>query len=224
MLVTQSPQGRTLRRWVDLALADEAERDDALDALRVDLKSLRSGEHCAHAIHELLADPRLIHLRDRHGRNMRALAVAALVRMGYPWALRVSPEDLELLRVEQTSAKAKMLRFVNAVLALGPLLVMIIGGASLLMFPPNMLTGAVLLVVFCSAAMVVGMLGAILRRHARHGFQSASLIGCAVCLVMWLLGMLFAPLDLMVVCSLPAAICALVAGASGIVTPSPIDA
>ena len=109
-------------------------------------------------------------------------------------------------------------------LALGPLLVMALGGASLLLFPPSLLTGAVLLVVFCSAAMVVGMLGAILRRHARRGFQSASLIGCVVCLVMWFLGMMFAPLDLMVVCSLPAAICALVAGACGVVTPAPIDA
>lgn len=223
-MMTQAQEGRTLKRWVDRAVGDELERDVALDALRTDLKSLRSGEHCAHAIHELLADPRLVTLRDRHGRNMRALAVAALVRMGYPWALRVSPEDLELLRVEQQSARAAMLRGVNAVLALGPLLVMAIGGASLLMFPPNMLTGAVLLVVFCSAAMVVGMVGAILRRHARFGFQSASVIGCIVCMVMWLLGMLFAPLDLMVVCSLPAAICALVAGASGVVTPAPIDA
>ncbi|MBK7857052.1 MAG: hypothetical protein IPJ65_00250 [Archangiaceae bacterium] len=213
-----------MRKWVDRALADEVERDDALDALRTDLKSLRSGEHCAHEIHELLADRRLDALRDRHGRNMRALAVAALVRMGYPWALRVAPEDLELLRVEQSSAKASMLRGVNAVLALGPMLVMALGAASLVLFPPNLLTGAVLLVVFCSAAVVVGMLGAILRRHARRGFQSASLIGCIVCLVMWFLGMMFAPLDLMVVCSLPAAICALVAGASSVVTPSPIDA
>jgi hypothetical protein len=190
----------------------------------VDLKSLRAGEHCAHAVHQLLADPRLEGLRDRHGRSMRALAVAALVRMGYPFALRVAPEDLDLLRIEQQSAQARVLKWVNAVLALGPFLVMAIGGFSLLMFPPNVLTGAVLLVVFCSAAMVVAMLGAILRRHARRGFQSASLTGCIVCLVMWLLGMLFAPLDLMVVCSLPAAICALVAGACGVVTPSPIDA
>jgi hypothetical protein len=223
-MVTQSPQGRTLKRWVDRAVADELERDDMLDGLRVDLKSLRSGEHCAHAIIELLADPRHIALRDRHGRNIRALAVAALMRMGYPWALRVSPEDLELLRSEQQSAKASMLRWVNAVLALGPLLVMALGGASLLMFPPNLLTGAVVLVVFCSAAMVVGVVGAVLRRHARRGFQSASLIGCVVCLVMWMIGMIFAPLDLMVVCSIPAAICALVAGASGVVTPAPIDA
>jgi len=223
-MVTQSPQGRTLKRWVDRAVADELERDDVLDALRVDLKSLRSGEHCAHAIFELLSDPRLVELRDRHGRNMRALAVAALVRMGYPWALRVSPEDLELLRVEQESSRAAMLRWVNGILAVGPLLVMVLGGASLLMFPPNLLTGAVLLVVFCSAAMVVGVAGAVLRRHARRGFQSASLIGCIVCLVMWMIGMMFAPLDLMVVCSIPAAICALVAGASGVVTPSPIDA
>jgi hypothetical protein len=205
-------------------MADELDRDDMLDALRVDLKSLHAGEHCAHAIFELLADPRLASLRDRHGRNVRALVVAALVRMGYPWALKVAPEDLELLRLEQQSARASMLRWVNAVLALGPLLVMGLGGASLLLFPPSLLTGAVLLVVFCSAAMVVGMAGAIFRRHARAGFQSASLIGCVVCLVMWFLGMLFAPLDLMVVCSLPAAICALVAGASGVVTPAPIDA
>ena len=92
------------------------------------------------------------------------------------------------------------------------------------MFPPNLLTGAVVLVVFCSAAMVVGLIGAVVRRHARRGFQAASLIGCLVCLVMWMIGMLFAPLDLMVVCSIPAAICALVAGASGVVTPAPIDA
>ncbi|MBL8954192.1 MAG: hypothetical protein JNK82_25670 [Myxococcaceae bacterium] len=205
-------------------MADDLERDEMLDGLRVDLKSLRSGEHCAHAVFELLADPRLIDLKDRHGRNMRALAVAALVRMGYPWALRVAPEDLELLRLEQHSARASMLKWVNGILALGPLLVMALGGASLLMFPPNLLTGAVLLVVFCSAAMVVGVAGAVMRRHARHGFQSASMIGCIVCLVMWMVGMMFAPIDLMVVCSIPAAICALVAGASGMVTPSPIDA
>src|SRR4051794_15113502 len=105
--------GRTLRRWVDRAMADEEDRDDALDSLRVDLKSLRSGEHCAHAVNELLADPRLSELQDRHGRNMRALAIAALVRMGYPWALRVSPEDLELLRIEQQRSNAEMLRWVN---------------------------------------------------------------------------------------------------------------
>ena len=109
-MVTLAQHGRTLRRWVDRAVADELDRDDALDALRVDLKSMRSGEHCAHAVHELLAEPRLSELRDRHGRNMRALAVAALVRMGYPWALRVSPEDLELLRIEQQSSRASFLR------------------------------------------------------------------------------------------------------------------
>src|SRR5688572_23305715 len=112
-MVTMAQQGRTLKKWVDRAVSDELERDVALDGLRVDLKSLRSGEHCAHAIIELLADPRLKGLKDRHGRNMRALAVAALVRMGYPWALRVSPEDLELLRLEQRAADAPMLRWVN---------------------------------------------------------------------------------------------------------------
>src|SRR5262245_31382618 len=114
-MVTQPTHGRTLRRWIDHAMADDFERDDALDALRIDLKSLRSTENGAHAVHELLSDERLAGLRDRHGRNMRALAIAALLRMGYPWALRVSPEDLELLRVEQQSARASMLRGVNAV-------------------------------------------------------------------------------------------------------------
>jgi hypothetical protein len=223
-MVTIAQQGRTLKKWVDRAVGDELEREVALDGLRVDLKSLRSGEHCAHAIIELLADKRLARLKDRHGRNMRALAVAALVRMGYPWALKVSPEDLELLRLEQRAADAPTLRWVNAVLALGPLLVVALGGASIVLYPPNALSAAVLLVVFCSAAVVVGMLGAVLRRHARRGFQAASIIGCIVCLVMWLMGMAFAPVDLMLICSLPVAVCALVAGACGEITPSPIEA
>src|SRR5207302_2697236 len=62
-------------------------------------------------------------LQDRHGRSVRALAVAALMRMGYPWALCVDERDLELLRDAQRSAEAPVLRWMNAILALGPFLV-----------------------------------------------------------------------------------------------------
>jgi hypothetical protein len=224
MEVSTWKRERPLRSWLDRAEADPVLREDLIDGLRIDLKSLRGNEASAAQVIELLGDRRLADLRDRHGRSVRALAVAALVRMGYPWALQVDQRDLELLREEQRSAEAPVLRWMNAVIALGPFLVTVLGAIGLAVFPTGQLTGALIGVVFLSAAVFLAQLGATFRRHRRRGFRAAALTASAACVAMWLQGLIIAPLDLMLVCSIPAAICALVASAAGFVTPSPIDA
>ncbi|MCC6337053.1 MAG: hypothetical protein IT380_24050 [Myxococcales bacterium] len=40
-------------------------------------------------------------LSDEHGRPLKLEALLALLRMGYPWALQVKPEDLAWLREQQ---------------------------------------------------------------------------------------------------------------------------
>jgi hypothetical protein len=57
-----------------------------------------SGRQVADLLHELLESGRLAGLEDAEGRTCRAAATEALLRLGYPFALEVRPEDLEHLR------------------------------------------------------------------------------------------------------------------------------
>jgi hypothetical protein len=51
-------------------------------------------------LHQLLESDALLGLRDSQGLSSRAAAVSALICMGYPHALEVSPEELRCLRRE----------------------------------------------------------------------------------------------------------------------------
>lgn len=55
----------------------------------------------ADAFHLVLEDRRLGGLEDEAGRSVRAAAVEGLLRLGFPYALEVSPEDLAVLRAER---------------------------------------------------------------------------------------------------------------------------
>ncbi|WP_204494380.1 hypothetical protein [Archangium primigenium] len=68
------------------------------------LESLGAGggsRENADVLLRLLEGDLLRNLEARGGRPLRSLAVEALLRMGYPYALEVRPEDLAFLRDEQ---------------------------------------------------------------------------------------------------------------------------
>lgn len=51
----------------------------------------------------------LEHLIDEKGRRARREAVATLLSLGFPHALKVSPDDLEQYRIDETSVGAQLL-------------------------------------------------------------------------------------------------------------------
>ncbi len=74
-----------------------------VDTLNRELASLPrdGGRPVADALLRLLEGGRLEGLVDTAGRSARATAAMALVGMGYPYALELSPEDLDHLRQAQ---------------------------------------------------------------------------------------------------------------------------
>src|SRR5262249_46778457 len=154
---------------------EQAETDPrAVDVLAAELRRLRASEGSARALTELLGDRRLAWLRDTDGRNLRALAVAALVRMGYPHALGVSPEDLALMRSEERAAEAPVLRWMNALLALAPgaVAAMVLGG--LLLLQLGSVAASLLLIALCSSATAAAVLMGTFGAHRRDGFRAAA--------------------------------------------------
>jgi hypothetical protein len=79
----------------------EAERAGRAARINQQLDALEaggSGRQVADLLHELLESGQLAGLEDAEGRTCRAAATEALLRLGYPFALEVRPEDLEHLR------------------------------------------------------------------------------------------------------------------------------
>ncbi|MBZ4414896.1 hypothetical protein [Myxococcus sp. RHSTA-1-4] len=79
----------------------EAERPELASRLNALLEQMAEGagdRHVADTFHRLLETGKLEGLVDARGRSCRAVAVEALLSLGYPYALEVRPEDLEHLR------------------------------------------------------------------------------------------------------------------------------
>jgi hypothetical protein len=83
------------------AASTEAERAVAAGKLNQRLDTLEAGSggrQVADLLHALLEGGQLAGLEDTTGRTCRAAATEALLRLGFPFALEVRPEDLEHLR------------------------------------------------------------------------------------------------------------------------------
>jgi hypothetical protein len=211
---------RSLTRWIELAQDDPA----ALEGLAKDLRALPPCEASAHALNELLDDTRLGWLRDEGGRSLRALAVAALLRLGYPWALKVTPEDLELMRSEQRAAHAPVLRWMNALLALGPFFVAAAVLTGLALLQLTSLAASMMLIALCSSATAAAVWIGAFSEKRRDGFRAAAGVAILAAITEWAWGVAMGGLDLMMIGSLPVVVCALLSMTTSLVTPAPLEA
>ncbi|MEN9796808.1 MAG: hypothetical protein RL653_504 [Pseudomonadota bacterium] len=82
------------RAWSDTAAADR------LNALLDGLQPVLGAAGAAELIHELLGQRGVAMAEDSRGRTCRGHAVETLLGLGHPWALTVSPEDLQWYRKE----------------------------------------------------------------------------------------------------------------------------
>jgi hypothetical protein len=218
--VTETTRARSLGRWLE-----RVDRDpEAADGLAKDILRLPACDQSARAVAELLEDPRLDWVRDRGGRSLRALAVAALMRMGYPWALRVEPEDLALMRNEEKASNAPVLRWMNALLALGPFIVAATVVAGLAMLKVDTLVASMLLIALCSSATAAAVWIGAFSDKRREGFRAAAGVAILACVTEWAWGIAMGGLDLMMVGSLPVILCAVLSMTTSLVTPAPLDA
>jgi len=83
------------------AATSEAERSSLAERINHQLDTLEvggEGRRVADLLHQFLEGGQLAGLEDASGRTCRAAATEALLRLGFPFALEVRPEDLEHLR------------------------------------------------------------------------------------------------------------------------------
>jgi hypothetical protein len=81
--------------------ASTVERPALAARLNRGLASLPRSEPAARLLLAALASGRLQELLDVEGVPCRREAVRALLRLGYPWALEVAPEDLAWFRAQE---------------------------------------------------------------------------------------------------------------------------
>ncbi|MGV3623348.1 MAG: hypothetical protein ACO1OB_21190 [Archangium sp.] len=113
-----------LTTWLEAAkTGDTVEaRDGAMTMFTSALASMPPTQRNADALVQLLETPALEALETRDGQSVKELAVEALLRLGYPHALRVHPDQLDWVRALQKGRfRTKWLRVVAAVLAVGNL-------------------------------------------------------------------------------------------------------
>jgi len=98
-----APLARLVLELAGLAPEDRA---PAVQALATRLEQLSAGPDGgdARALIEGLEQGRFNELIDERGRLLRALAVEALLRLGYPWALQIVPGDLDWYRAQARRA------------------------------------------------------------------------------------------------------------------------
>ncbi|NMO19488.1 hypothetical protein [Pyxidicoccus fallax] len=100
----------------------EAERPELATRLNTLLEQMGQAggdRQVADTFHRLLETGKLEGLVDTRGRTCRAVAVEALLSLGYPYALEVRPEDLEHLR---THGRARAAPGPGALLPVGVLI------------------------------------------------------------------------------------------------------
>ncbi len=92
------------------AATSEAERSSLAERINHQLDTLEvggEGRRVADLLHQFLESGQLAGLEDASGRTCRAAATEALLRLGFPFALEVRPEDLEHLRALDPSAPSR---------------------------------------------------------------------------------------------------------------------
>lgn len=92
-----------LELLLEQAASPEADRAAIAGRINFQLAVLaeqHKSKQTAELLHRLLDERTLDGLRDPSGLSSRAAAVRALIDLGFPHALEVAPEDLELLRRE----------------------------------------------------------------------------------------------------------------------------
>ncbi len=92
------------------AATSEAERSSLAERINHQLDTLEvggEGRRVADLLHQFLESGQLAGLEDASGRTCRAAATEALLRLGFPFALEVRPEDLEHLRTLDPSAPSR---------------------------------------------------------------------------------------------------------------------
>jgi len=92
------------------AATSEAERSSLAERINHQLDTLEvggEGRRVADLLHQFLEGGQLAGLEDASGRTCRAAATEALLRLGFPFALEVRPEDLEHLRARDPSAPSR---------------------------------------------------------------------------------------------------------------------
>lgn len=92
-----------LAKWLDAALTGESveARDGALQMLVSGLATLPPTQANADVLVQLLEGTTLDGVQTREGYSVKELAVEALLRLGYPHALRIHPDALEWVRTQQ---------------------------------------------------------------------------------------------------------------------------
>lgn len=110
----------------ELGLTLEALRRAPLDPelaaqLNQQLEVLPANDDAGRLVLGMLSDGSLTGAADTHGRQCRAEAVKALLRLGYPWALEIDPETLAWFRSTEAPKKGtwKRLAMLLGVLIFG---------------------------------------------------------------------------------------------------------
>lgn len=112
------------------------------------LASEGGSREVADVLLRLLEGGQLEGLKERRGRTCRSVAVETLLRLGFPYALEVRPEDLEHLRQQVPRHKRQRISpEVGSAIILGLSL-----PGQWLTFPPDFLSGS-------TAAPVIAMMG-----------------------------------------------------------------
>lgn len=114
-----------LRSAIDALISSPASSTAAVNTLNglLRTKSLESADGAERGVLlvKLLGEPLVRRAVDDSGVSTRALAVGALLELGYPWALQVHPDDLAFFRKTQKPA-FRFRRFALASVAIGALL------------------------------------------------------------------------------------------------------
>lgn len=110
-----------LAKWLEAALTGETmeARDGALQMLVSGLATLPPTQANADVLVQLLEGTTLDDVTTRDGDSVKELAVEALLRLGYPHALRIHPDALDWARTAQRArSRSKWTRSVAVLLGL----------------------------------------------------------------------------------------------------------
>lgn len=97
-----------LEELVDSARSVPTSRGrEAVGALHAALSTLMPTEANGSTLLRLLDDGALASLKSADGSSTRALAVETLLRLGFPWAMQLRPEELAWYRSHQFAQKRR---------------------------------------------------------------------------------------------------------------------
>lgn len=91
---------------------------DAITSLHAALSTLTPTEQNGELLLRLLDDGAFNDLRGDDGSSTRELAIESLLRLGYPWALRIHPDELAWYRRSQVASRQLKIMILLGVLAI----------------------------------------------------------------------------------------------------------